>query len=175
MEHLPNIKHKNTITPQDFVWRVNLYAAWIHLFNAAIQSIAGQWHRLAKSAQQLSGVWRIQADAKRAVDNIRQAKRHLEKYENCLDNVDIAEWLNVRDKVRDVHDAEQREINLFIRFFGLYYKDFYGKKDAQEKLWEFMEKYKSDEVSDAACDVFALNYIYTLNIENDDDKTGNQR
>lgn len=166
--HMPNIRHKNVISAEDFVNRCNLYATWIHLLNSIIQSVAGQWHHLAKAAGPLKGAWRIQSDAQKAVAAIQSADKHLDRFEEKLDAVDIAEWRNIRDRMVKVHDAEQREINLFIRFFGIYYKDFFGKQENQEKLWDFMEKFTSDEVSDGAYDVFALNYIYSLNIEDDE-------
>lgn len=164
INHLPNIRHKKTITAEDYIFRVNLYAAWIHLLADMIQALAGQWHRFSKIATELPGSWHIQADARRAVGAIQQADKHLSRFEQVLDSVDIAEWRNVRDVVK-VHDKEQAEINIFLRFFELYYKDFFGNRENQEKLWNFMETFAGEFLSDSATDVFALNYIYTLNIE----------
>ena len=172
--HLPNIRHKKAIKPDDFIYRINLYAAWIHILNSMIQSLAGQWKRFAKAASNLAGAWRIQADVSKVEKAITGADVYLEKFADRLDACDLAEWRNIRNPLQ-FHDKEAKEINLAIRFFGIYYKNFLGRQQAQDELWEFMGKYDKEFISDDATDIFALNYLYTLNIENDGDDKDSAR
>lgn len=165
MEHLPNIRHKRTITPEDWIYRINLYATWVHILNGMVQSLAGHWHKLSKAAAGLKGAWRIQSDADKVVKTLAGAQVFLDKFTDRLDSCDLADWRNVRDDMAKVHDREAKELNSLMVFFGRYYEAFYGRPDKQEALLKFMEDSRSEYVSGDATDVFALNYIYTINVE----------
>lgn len=164
MKYITNIRHKKTISAEDFLMRINLYATWIHLLNAMIQTIIGQWNRFVNKGKELSGIWRLQSDVNKLTKTFKSAQVYLEKYSERLDNLDLAEWKNVKDQLA-VHDKEQEQINKAIVIFGLYYLTCYGNTDNQDKLIEFMNSLKSGEIDNSATDVFALNYLYTLNID----------
>ena len=129
-----------------------------------IQTIIGQWNRFVNKGKELSGIWRLQSDVNKLTKTFKSAQVYLEKYSERLDNLDLAEWKNVKDQLA-VHDKEQEQINKAIIIFGLYYLTCYGNIDNQDKLIEFMNSLKGGEIDNSATDVFALNYLYTLNID----------